>query len=236
MTSEKRPLAKKKKSVTFSDYDTVITPSISNNHAHKKRFLFSGFRRSARKDHDGSHQPVSMRKSLTTVPVHLLFLLYYYMKTFDIIKLYYMAIPSQIFYLMFQFRKNTVYGGKKLMKTNYSLLLSSFVLALPVLSLATTIIFVLCGAPLLSMDYLVKTIQLSFHCCILAFPAIYTIFNCNFKVAIFKKYFIAIMFGCWLSCIVIPLDWDRDWQEWPIPLVIGAYSGAFVGYTIGAYI
>ena len=34
--------------------------------------------------------------------------------------------------------------------------------------------------------------------------------------------------GSWASAIVIPLDWDRPWQIWPIPCVIGA----LVGYTL----
>ncbi|KAG8036399.1 hypothetical protein G9C98_003721 [Cotesia typhae] len=34
--------------------------------------------------------------------------------------------------------------------------------------------------------------------------------------------------GTWCGAIVIPLDWDRPWQEWPIPCVIGA----FVGYIV----
>lgn len=46
--------------------------------------------------------------------------------------------------------------------------------------------------------------------------------------------------GCWLGVIPIPLDWDRDWQDWPITLLIGAYLGAFVGgvasYVYGRYV
>lgn len=46
--------------------------------------------------------------------------------------------------------------------------------------------------------------------------------------------------GCWLGVIPIPLDWDRDWQDWPITLLIGAYLGAFIGavasYFYGRYV
>ncbi|CAG8603466.1 9781_t:CDS:2 [Paraglomus occultum] len=38
--------------------------------------------------------------------------------------------------------------------------------------------------------------------------------------------------GAWLGSIVIPLDWDRPWQVWPIPCVLGAYFG----YTTGTII
>lgn len=37
-----------------------------------------------------------------------------------------------------------------------------------------------------------------------------------------------VLFGAWLGAVVIPLDWDRPWQEWPIP----CSSGALVGYVI----
>lgn len=46
--------------------------------------------------------------------------------------------------------------------------------------------------------------------------------------------------GCWLGVIPIPLDWDRDWQDWPITLLIGSYAGAFIGafasYLYGLYV
>ena len=35
------------------------------------------------------------------------------------------------------------------------------------------------------------------------------------------------LFGTWLGAFVIPLDWDRAWQEWPIPCA----SGALLGFT-----
>jgi len=35
------------------------------------------------------------------------------------------------------------------------------------------------------------------------------------------------LFGTWLGAFVIPLDWNRAWQEWPIPCA----SGALLGFT-----
>ena len=35
------------------------------------------------------------------------------------------------------------------------------------------------------------------------------------------------LLGVWLGAFVIPLDWDRPWQEWPIPCA----SGALLGFT-----
>ncbi|XP_067010791.1 phosphatidylinositol-glycan biosynthesis class F protein [Anabrus simplex] len=37
------------------------------------------------------------------------------------------------------------------------------------------------------------------------------------------------LFGAWLGAFVIPLDWDRQWQAWPIPCA----TGAMVGYVVG---
>lgn len=31
--------------------------------------------------------------------------------------------------------------------------------------------------------------------------------------------------GAWLGAVVIPLDWDRPWQVWPIPCCSGALMG-----------
>lgn len=33
------------------------------------------------------------------------------------------------------------------------------------------------------------------------------------------------LFGTWLGAFVIPLDWDRPWQEWPVPCCVGALMG-----------
>lgn len=40
------------------------------------------------------------------------------------------------------------------------------------------------------------------------------------------------LLGCWLGAIVIPLDWDRPWQEWPIPCMIGALIGYMIAHFI----
>ncbi|TLS29920.1 hypothetical protein PpBr36_02842 [Pyricularia pennisetigena] len=37
--------------------------------------------------------------------------------------------------------------------------------------------------------------------------------------------------GAWLGAVPIPLDWDRDWQRWPVTVLTGIY----VGYAIGSY-
>lgn len=37
------------------------------------------------------------------------------------------------------------------------------------------------------------------------------------------------LFGTWLGAFVIPLDWDRWWQEWPLPCIFGAIGGFTIG-------
>lgn len=41
--------------------------------------------------------------------------------------------------------------------------------------------------------------------------------------------------GAWSGVLTIPLDWDRDWQMYPISLVLGAYFGGFVGGIIAFF-
>lgn len=35
--------------------------------------------------------------------------------------------------------------------------------------------------------------------------------------------------GAWLGAVPIPLDWDRDWQRWPVTIVCGLYAGSLLG-------
>lgn len=205
-----------KKTVSFSDDESLSRSQISNNKKH-------------RSDTDGP--PVFLKKTLLTVPVHLIALLYYYIKVskdFDTVILLYALIPLQVLYLIIQFNKSTVYG-RKILKIKLSLVPITLVATL-LLTVPCMLIIILMGAPFAML--LQETWLLAAHCCFLAFPAVYSVFNCEFKVGIFKKYFISIAIGCWISCIVIPLDWDRDWQSWPIPLIVGAYVGAFFGYSL----
>lgn len=51
----------------------------------------------------------------------------------------------------------------------------------------------------------------------------------SFISILFKdKEFISLVIGCWIGCIVIPLDWGRSWQLWPVPNIIaGSFSVLF---------
>lgn len=37
----------------------------------------------------------------------------------------------------------------------------------------------------------------------------------------------------WLGAVPIPLDWDREWQKWPVTILSGIYAGYVVGRVLG---
>ncbi|KKF97616.1 Glycosylphosphatidylinositol anchor biosynthesis protein 11 [Ceratocystis fimbriata CBS 114723] len=41
------------------------------------------------------------------------------------------------------------------------------------------------------------------------------------------------LLGAWLGAVPIPLDWDREWQKWPVTIVCGIYMGAALGRLLG---
>lgn len=40
------------------------------------------------------------------------------------------------------------------------------------------------------------------------------------------------LIGTWLGAVVIPLDWDRPWQVWPIPCYFSGLLGNMIGNLI----
>lgn len=41
------------------------------------------------------------------------------------------------------------------------------------------------------------------------------------------------LFGAWLGAVPIPLDWDREWQKWPVTILSGLYGGYLLGKLVG---
>ncbi|TPX10764.1 uncharacterized protein E0L32_008333 [Thyridium curvatum] len=39
--------------------------------------------------------------------------------------------------------------------------------------------------------------------------------------------------GAWLGAVPIPLDWDREWQKWPVTILSGMYAGYVLGRVLG---
>jgi GPI ethanolamine phosphate transferase 2/3 subunit F len=40
--------------------------------------------------------------------------------------------------------------------------------------------------------------------------------------------------GGWLGAVPIALDWDREWQKWPVTVLVGVYLGWAVGRLLTA--
>lgn len=100
------------------------------------------------------------------------------------------------------------------------------------------ILFVLFGAPFL--DHVSHTFLCSTHFSLLAlFPTIYARgVNQQALLAVAGAYapmdetfgaLAGAVLGAWLGAVPIPLDWDREWQKWPVTIVVGMYLGSNVG-------
>ncbi|EEY14575.1 glycosylphosphatidylinositol anchor biosynthesis protein [Verticillium alfalfae VaMs.102] len=44
------------------------------------------------------------------------------------------------------------------------------------------------------------------------------------------------LFGAWLGAVPIPLDWDREWQKWPVTILYGLYAGYVAGKVTGGFL
>ena len=40
------------------------------------------------------------------------------------------------------------------------------------------------------------------------------------------------LLGAWLGAFTLPLDWDREWQFWPLPCLVGALLGHVIGAVL----
>ncbi|KAF2965670.1 hypothetical protein GQX73_g7876 [Xylaria multiplex] len=107
---------------------------------------------------------------------------------------------------------------------------------------ALHVLLVLFGAPFLT--YLPHTFLCSLHLSLLGlYPLFYTrgvsskdwieILSAR---APFDEGFGGLVgagIGAWLGAVPIPLDWDREWQKWPVTILCGIYAGYTVGKLVG---
>ncbi|KAJ4396088.1 Glycosylphosphatidylinositol (GPI) anchor assembly protein [Gnomoniopsis smithogilvyi] len=128
-------------------------------------------------------------------------------------------------------------SGPNFIVTALLALLLSLILT-PVLH-ATMILF---GAPLLT--HASHTFLCAAHLSILtSFPLFVTHGvdpNAWLNLASFKAPFddcygglIGGFLGAWLGAVPIPLDWDREWQKWPVTILVGIYVGYVLGRVLG---
>lgn len=115
------------------------------------------------------------------------------------------------------------------------------VLATPLL----TVILILFGAPLTSKSY--ETLLCAAHMSALGImPLVYIhgVEEQKWREAVglmspVDEVFgaaVGTMVGAWVGAIPIPLDWDREWQNWPVTIVTGAYLGWAIGKLLGGTI
>jgi phosphatidylinositol glycan class F len=107
---------------------------------------------------------------------------------------------------------------------------------------AVYILLVLFGAPFL--DYTQHTLLCAAHFSLLAlFPVFYSrgvdpaaLLSVAGAQAPLDETFgglLGAVLGAWLGAVPIPLDWDRDWQRWPVTIVVGLYAGHCLGAKLG---
>ncbi|EWC46624.1 hypothetical protein DRE_04111 [Drechslerella stenobrocha 248] len=128
--------------------------------------------------------------------------------------------------------------GKAELGANVLSALLSLVLAAVMGTPVMFTVMVLLGAPITT--HLAHTALCAAHLSILAgMPLIYSydvqgakwrdIFS--LKMPVDEEYGGALgaCLGAWLGAVPIPLDWDREWQKWPVTIIAGMYAGYAVG-------
>ncbi|RDA89680.1 hypothetical protein CP533_3359 [Ophiocordyceps camponoti-saundersi (nom. inval.)] len=135
-------------------------------------------------------------------------------------------------------------GERKKSSTGGPGRVSTAVLSLVLTAMATPVTFalmVLFGAPLL--DDVAKTMLCSAHLALLGlFPIFYArgvdsdaLLAVAGATAPLDETFgglLGAVTGAWLGAVPIPLDWDRQWQRWPVTIVIGMYGGSLLSSSL----
>jgi len=120
--------------------------------------------------------------------------------------------------------------------------LLSTLLALFVATPLLTALVILHGAPITT--HLPQTLLTGMHLSILATaPLFYAhgissakwrdIVSLSLPVDEVSGAAIGTLLGAWIGAVPIPLDWDREWQKWPVTIVAGAYMGWAIGKLAG---
>ncbi|KAG5996019.1 hypothetical protein E4U54_002682 [Claviceps lovelessii] len=119
--------------------------------------------------------------------------------------------------------------------------ISTAILALLLTAIVTPIIhilFILFGAPFLTHP--AHTLLCAAHFSLLAiFPIFYTrgsdgqawlsVVSASAPLDETFGALAGAVLGSWLGAVPIPLDWDREWQKWPVTILVGLYAGSLLG-------
>ncbi|KAH8811694.1 GPI biosynthesis protein Pig-F [Xylogone sp. PMI_703] len=108
-----------------------------------------------------------------------------------------------------------------------------------------TAVQILFGAPITS--HIPHTFLSSAHIALLTiFPLLYTHGADGAKWREIASFYspldevfggaVGCLVGAWFGAVPIPLDWDREWQKWPVTIVTGAYGGYVVGKFVGGLV
>ncbi|KAK0616061.1 GPI biosynthesis protein family Pig-F-domain-containing protein [Bombardia bombarda] len=127
-------------------------------------------------------------------------------------------------------------GPNVIVASLLSLLLTAFA------TIPLYIAMILFGAPFLT--HVPHTLVCAAHLAALAlFPLFYThgVETAAWaQIASFRAPFdetfgglVGAVVGAWLGAVPIPLDWDREWQKWPVTILCGIYGGYLVGRVVG---
>ncbi|KAI5968341.1 GPI11 [Candida theae] len=191
----------------------------------------------------------SLKRNLAAFPLHNLLILvglFHYGLTENVdtvlLKGFITSLPLQASYAYLL--ANNVH--KKLKSANIPLLVVSSIVVSILLAVPTFAMLVILGAPLSNFKF--RTACLALHVSQQIFTPLLVVYRLDFQQ--FKLLFdqdriyltifqhpvlcqVLLTLGCcWLGVIPIPLDWDRPWQQWPITLLIGAYTGGIVGSVV----
>ncbi len=107
-----------------------------------------------------------------------------------------------------------------------------------------TVLLILHGAPLTTS--LPSTTLLALHLSLLLFPPLLYVHGTSsriwreiltFNLPLDEMWggVVGGLVGAWLGQVVLPLDWDRAWQRWPLPILVGGYLGWVVGRLGGEW-
>lgn len=139
---------------------------------------------------------------------------------------------------------------KDRLEDNRGLLIGASMAISLLLSLPVFITLILFGAPLI--EYVEETYLLGLYLSLLAIYPLLVQFKCNYETLV--NFFgngnalevvsqnhvtmssVGYAVGTWIGVIPLPLDWDRDWQKWPITLLTGGMVGSFLGSLIPLFL